>query len=167
MSGFLRSRRGIRMEGRLFIYIVAIFLGALFLIFGYRAIIGIGQKGEQAALINLKNELDKDVQAVRTEIGSVKIGRYNIPSTFYEVCFVDLTNADPSELDNPVIRDSLESGNNKNVFLIQESNIQTLYIEDLGVKDYPHFLCVFPRGGTIEAELEGMRDGVSINVTNA
>jgi hypothetical protein len=160
-----KAKRGVQMEGRLFIYLIALFLGALIVVFGYRAVVGINERGAQAALISFQGELEKDVTSL-TEVGSVKIAKYKIPAVFSEVCFVDLDNIDVDPLDNPIIEDAVNSGSDRNVFLAGEDNFESLHIDDLGVVFHPNYVCLHPRSSILELKLEGTKYGVGVKVVD-
>lgn len=164
VTGVNSKKRGM-FEGRIVVYISAGILAVLFLVFGYRMMGSIGEKGEQAFLAEFKTKLDRDIGSVGFDIGSVKIGKYGVPSTFDEICFVDLRYVDVSELENySIIKDSVESGANKNVFLMGEDGFETMYIEDLGVFYWPHYSCLSTRTGKIELEIEGVGHGAAVKV---
>lgn len=161
----VNSKKGVIFEGKTVIYIIAGIIAVLFLVFGYRMIEDIGEKGRQAFLVKFKSELDDDIGSVGFEIGSVKIEKYDVPSNFDEVCFVDLVHVDVSDLgDYPIIQNSVESGANKNIFLMGEQGFETMYIEDLGVFYWPHYSCLSPRTGKIELEIEGVGYGAAVKV---
>ncbi len=165
MVTVVNSKKRGMFEGRVVIYAIVGILAVLFLMFGYRMMGSIGEKGEQAFLVEFKNKLDKDIGSIGFDIGSVKIGKYSVPSTFDEVCFVDLRYVDVSELGNySIIKDSVESGANKNVFLIGEDGFETMYIEDLGVFYWPYYSCLSTRTGKIELEIEGVGHGAAVKV---
>lgn len=161
----VNSKKGVIFEGKTVVYIIAGILAVLFLVFGYRMIGSIGEKGEQAFLVKFKSELEKDIGSVGFDIGSVKIEKYGVPSTFDEICFVDLRDVVVSYLGNySIIQDSVESGANKNVFLMGEGGFETMYIEDLGVFYWPHYSCLSTRTGIIELEIEGVGHGAAVKV---
>ena len=161
----VNSKKKGMFAGRTVIYIIAVMLAVLFLMFGYRMIGNIGERGEGVVLISFENELDRDVGSVGFDMGSIKIEKYSVPSTFDEICFVDLRYVDASDLgDYSIILDSVESGANKNVFLMGGSSFETMYIEDLGVFYWPHYSCLSTRTGKIELEMEGVGHGAAVKV---
>lgn len=80
--------------GQVFIYITAVVVFAVVLIFGYKAITGFLDKGEQVAYVTFKTDLEKAVKNVYLDYGTVVT--YNarnpmmVPSAYKRVCFIDL-----------------------------------------------------------------------------
>ena len=162
MAVVFKQKKGVFTGGRVIVYAVILVVAVLFIVFASRMIVDVGEKGQQVVLMGFKNKLDKDVQSIGFEMGSVKVESYNIPSTFNEVCFVDLEHVNLFWLENPLVEDSVSSGGNKNVFLIGKNSFESFYVEDLGVFYYPHHTCIYTRTGTFELETEGTGDGAAI-----
>lgn len=141
---------------------LAIIIGGSILLFGYKIISEMNEKADRAAFVKFKTTLTEDIESISYEPRSVKTEKYNIPSSFGRVCFVDLYNInDLSYLDAyPIIKDSVKSKTQANIFLIKENNIEPLYINGLQLND-PFFHCI-EAGRTINVRMEGTGDGTII-----
>lgn len=109
-----------QIQSRIFIYAVAVILGALILLFGYNAIKTIYIKGEQAAQIKFETSLQNSIEALSSSYGSVDIKTFKLPLKYSQLCFTSVT--DKKELPRifvdlyPLIGEAVETGDN--VFLI-------------------------------------------------
>src|SRR3989344_8658102 len=84
-----KDKKGIGV-GQVFIFIIAAITFALILIFGYKAITGFIQSGEEVAFVQFKTGLESSVKKIYTEFGSVRRESFTLPSQYKQVCFVDL-----------------------------------------------------------------------------
>jgi hypothetical protein len=152
---FVKQKRG-QIPSQIFVYILALIIVAMILLFGYKAISNMQKRGEQVVLIQFKTQLKNDVERLSSDYGSVRIGKYKLPSGFDEICFVDLKNVNPSDIMNhPIIKDSVESGVKENIFLLGKSNFDSIYVEDLELSSYPYFSCISSKIGSVELRIEG------------
>jgi len=55
---------------------------------------------------------------------------------------------------NPLIKDSIEGGVNRNAFVVSDSIFETYYIGELEIDD-PYFICLKPVAGKISFVVEG------------
>ena len=86
--------------GQVFVFIIAAITFGLITIFGYQAISGFLQSGEEVAFVQFKTELESSIKKIYTEYDSVRKKDFTTPTNFERVCFVDLEyNPDP---DNPL-----------------------------------------------------------------
>ncbi len=60
------------------------------MIFGYKAIAGFLESGEEVEFVQFKNNLELAVKTIYTEYGSVRISEFNLPPRFQQICFVDM-----------------------------------------------------------------------------
>ena len=151
-----------QIQSKIFIYMLAIMIGGMVLLFGYRVINEMNEKSDKVAFIRFTNKLNEDVESISYEPGSVKTEKYMLPANFGRICFVDLDNIqDTSYLNGyPIVKDSVESKAQKNVFLLKGDNFETFYVESLHLND-PYFHCV-DSGRTINIRMEGLGDGTII-----
>jgi len=122
--------------GQVFIYIIAVIVFALVLIFGYQAITGFLDKGEKVAYLTFKTDLENAIKNVYSDFGTVAI--YNgrnvlaVPVDYEEICFVDL-DKDPPPLDpnnpesfcrqNPLICDSWRTAKSNGGYTAGDQNV--------------------------------------------
>ena len=84
-----RNKRGLGV-GQVFVFIVAAITFAFIMIFGYRAITGFLQSGEEVAFVQFKTDLESSIKKLFTEFGSVRAETFNLPSKYSQICFVDM-----------------------------------------------------------------------------
>lgn len=123
----MKRSRNAQIQTHLFIYVAAIVLVALILIFGYRAISNFVGKGEQATLLSLQQDLTSEVERVSISFGEVSIREFSFPGKYSQVCFVDSSvianpkDEDLAKMDEyPIIQGAVDSGSENNVFLVKD-----------------------------------------------
>ncbi len=185
-----KKSKGVLM-GQVFIYITAVIIFAVILIFGYQAIAGFLEKGEKVAYLTFKTDLENAIKNVYSDYGTVVI--YNernvlsIPGQYKEICFVDLGKNVPVNSDfcknNPIICNAWVTAKDnggwaagdQNVFLepmglspIKVYQI-TLDTVDDDLEDFTDqgYLCILVVQGRLHMRLEGMGDHTFISAFNA
>lgn len=153
-----------QIAGEAFIYILAIVIFALILIFGYSAIQDFLKKGERIAFVQFKTTLENEVKTITTDYGSVTIfnakNPLTLPSKYKEVCFIDYdykgysstgicTDGDINY--RPIICDSWKKRIKQNVFLDPIAEMP-IFIPNLKPEV---FECIQSRKGRIDIRLEG------------
>ena len=130
--------------GQVFIYITAVIVFALVLIFGYQAITGFLEKGEKVAYFTFKTDLENAIKNVYSDFGTVVI--YNgknilaVPAKYEEICFVDLDKPVTINAafcsENPIIcdawRTAYNSGQDKGTNGWQEGD-QNIFLKPIGL----------------------------------
>jgi hypothetical protein len=114
-------------QSQVFGYIFAFFVLALLLIFGYRAIFGVGEQVESSRYAEFRAELESDIYTAALQFGSAKRAVYSVPASVSEVCFYSPSPTD-SEADDScsslsehqLIKDSVDSRAGKNTFILGE-----------------------------------------------
>ncbi len=76
--------------GQVFVFIVAALTFAFIMIFGYRAIVGFLQSGEEVAFVQFKTGLESSIKKIYTEYGSVRIETFTLPAKYRQICFVNM-----------------------------------------------------------------------------
>lgn len=112
------------METQLLIYIVAILLVALILLFGYRSIRGFIDKGDEAQLLNLKNDLTSTIERVSLSFGEVSIQTFTFPAKYKEICFVSsdkISSRNSDGIPDLIIQAAVRDGSDSNIFLVQDA----------------------------------------------
>ncbi|MCK4589220.1 MAG: hypothetical protein KAT77_02170 [Nanoarchaeota archaeon] len=183
---FLTNKKGI-VIGQVFIYIMAVVVFAVVLIFGYMAITDFLEKGEKVAYVIFKNDLENAVKNIYSDYGSVVVyneqNPFPVPSKYEEVCFVDLDEAVPDDSfcdRKPLICDAWQTTydaggweqGDQNVFLdpIGLGPIKVFKIridtdndgEGRGLSD-DDYLCLTVRQGRLFMRLEGKGDHALIS----
>jgi len=137
--------------GQLFIYVLALIVFSLIMLFGFNAIRNLMEKGEQTQFVKFKTDLENEIRSISSQYGDVRIfnarNQMRVPGTYKKVCFIDIdTNPTNSKLCNaqlqeynPIICDSWKTtmqqkqqhiqGPFQNVFLIPQAS-SPIMIED-------------------------------------
>ena len=149
------KRRG-QIQNRIFLFAVSLIILAVIVIWGYKAISGLQEKQNQAALIKFKTQLDADIDAAANDFGSVRSNKYFLPTNFDEMCLVDTTRVKADNiLNHPVVKDNVESDADANMFLLGKNKLEVFNVGNLGLFNYPHYWCVKTKVGKIELTYEG------------
>jgi len=151
--------------GQIFIYILAIIIAGLIILYGYRAIAGFRTKAEEIALINFKTSVENDIESIAGSYGSVRMQTYDLPSSAREVCFVNASAFRYPGAFNmpgyPIINNSVRSGSKQNIFLVPMAEIP-ISVENMEVNDTDEYLCINSTRGKITIRLEGLGNRTKI-----
>lgn len=164
-----------QLTGQIFIFIIAIILFGLILLYGYKAVKEFGQTQEDVTLIEFRDQFSSKVKQVSANYGSVKKHEIILPSKYSEICFVEYIDdknvlrkvADQMYEVNPLIADALEGGTDQNVFLVPFAQTE-IVVPPLEIEDGPGegaekaFLCI-PNTGRITIRLEGLGDKTRVS----
>lgn len=153
----MRSSGKGQIQAEVFIYILAVVITGAILLFGYTAIRDFVGKGEEATFIKLKTDLERDIASIRSDFGTVRLKEYQIPAKYSKVCFVGeerIKQGRSSGLsdDNVIIKDSIESKVEKNVFFLPEGT-DSIYAGPVSAQN--DFICFNVVQGSIRLRLEG------------
>ena len=83
-----------QIAGQIFIYVIAVVVVGLIIAYGYSAIKGFSQKGEQVEYITLKSSLENSVKAIVSDYGSIKRPDISVPGKYEMICFVNKNRKD-------------------------------------------------------------------------
>ena len=149
--------------GRVFIYIITVVLVAFILFYGYTAITTFREKANQVSFVQLKNNLQNTIEVLSFDFGSVKVKEFIVPENINIVCFVkDFPNTPTlSGTKYPIIEDSVNSGVNKNVFLIDKNVEESFHVEKIDAQE--DLFCVPVVSSKIKIRMEGMGDHIFIS----
>ncbi len=159
-----------------FMIIFTLVVFAVIFVFGYKAIKGIINQGDEASFVQFKTDLEKAVRRVARDVDSVVV--YNsknplrVPGKYERVCFVDVDAQPPAvcptELDlvacdtwktayeqsdrNPKNSDALERAD-ANVFVTPQG-VFPLKTTPIHFEKQASYLC-FPTPGRLDIRLTG------------
>ncbi len=155
-----------QIAGQIFIWILAIFILAIIVFYGYKAISSFMQKGEEVSFIQFKNTLESEVTRLSTQLGDVVVfnerNPLNVPGKYKTVCFVS---GGADDLDIPIglseslkktINASIESDiitTTENVFL-EPLSPNPIYVGNIEIVD-GDILCMDVVNGRIDIRLTG------------
>ncbi len=181
------NKKGIGV-GQVFVFIIAAITFALIMIFGYQAITGFLESGEEVAFVQFKTDLEKSVKKIYTEYGSVRIEKFHPPADFEKICFVNMDyDFSPEEkkklcTENAVACDVLEEVESgiaegrcltgygcveKNVFLKPQTpvpiKVYQISISDSEGEEQFGFICEDIVQGSFSIVLEGKGDHTELS----
>ena len=116
----MKRKRG-QIQAQVFVYVLAMLVISLVLLYGYRSINTMGERAKQVDLLVFKNDVIKSVEKVSNDFGTVRAPTFNIPPDYEEVCFIDLYNSPEPEIESehPLVYEAWEDAS-ANVFLITD-----------------------------------------------
>jgi hypothetical protein len=178
-----------QIAGQIFIYVIAMVVVGLIVAYGYSAIKGFSQRGEEVEYITLKTDIENSARAIISDYGSIKRPDINIPGKYKMVCFVDKKRkegADDTYLcreadeveDSPELRKFHQpiacagwKNGRDNVFLIPDGSesfdMGEIVIVHTADEEVPHdhpFLCIDVVNNKINLQLTGKGDRVEVSV---
>lgn len=146
--------RKAQIYSQIFIYILTIFLTAVILVYGYKAIENFRKRADQLACLKFQNELKNAIESIYSDYGSVKKKDLQLCSPYTKVCFVESLSQPtiPANAD-PIIKDSILSKTGKNVFFLEKSAKESFQAGKISVD--PDILCIKASNNIISLRLEG------------
>ena len=81
-----------QIQAQVFVYVLAMLVIALVLLYGYRSINTMKERANQVDLLAFKNDMTKSIEKVSNDYGTVRVPTFNIPKEYKEVCFIDIDN---------------------------------------------------------------------------
>ena len=157
-----------QISAQVFIYVIAIILFSLILVYGYNAIRGFKEKSEQISYIKFRTDLVSTVDRISSDYGTVKMEEFFIGGNYNKVCFVQNFEADKNSIllaidavGDKIVYDSVKSDVDKNVFLFTQGFQESF---DVGtIKVSGGYLCVDVINGKIKVRFEGEGDHTLIS----
>jgi hypothetical protein len=156
-----------QIAGQILIYILAIIIFSLTLLYGYKAIDYFNERSTEISYLQLENEIKNEVEKVKGDtMGTIKKRELRIPGNYKHVCFVKsidgfLKNPATITTDYDLIKDHIESKvGDTNMFLAPPGDISL----DIGQIDVlGNFQCIEIIGGKITLKIESMGNHVKIS----
>lgn len=146
------------------ILIVVVILLVIF--FGYKGITSVGKASDNSKLVKFKVQLENAVQKFERNMESADQFDFNLPDYVTEVCFVNVAKREEclyndtfnyEHVNNILIRDSLESGSDDNVFIFKDETIVDSYhVGKLWPKYCPPYRCFKILEGHLATNIEGL-----------
>jgi len=162
-------KRG-QISAQIFIYIIAIILFSLILVYGYNAIRGFKDKSEQVAYIKFKTDLTSAVKRISSDYGTLKREELFIGGEFSKVCFVQSYKPESNSnllgnIGDFLIKDSVEAGVEKDVFLFTTRLQDSFYVGKINVTGVTGdgYLCIPFIAGRARVQFEGKGDHTFIS----
>ena len=147
--------------GQIIVYLLAIVIASMVLVFGYRVVVGLRQQAEQTSFLNFQKSLEADIKSIYFDYGSVKKVSYSVGG-YKEACFADLDSIYIGSAPNIVIN-SIDSKVKKNVFLVNDK-IDSFYVEKIKLTnpatENPD--CINIVNGKLDIKLTGKGDSALV-----
>ncbi len=150
--------------GEVFIYILAIVLFSLIMVYGYNSIRNLGEKADTVVILQLGKQLSSAVKKTTSDYGTVIKEEVSIPNKYDKICFIDLSYTGQESTNictlgnqdyNPVICNSWKDRISKNMFLIsKDTNVISIDIGNIRIPK-EHYFCQNVIFGKIALKLEG------------
>ena len=183
------NKKGVGVD-QVFIFIITALTFALITIFGYKAIAGFLDKGEEVAFVQFKNDLEVAVKQINTEFGAYRLEEFSPPQQSEKICFVNmdygkdpdindglkgevilaLTTEMPTAVgvyEDAIGKDGYNSAE-ENVFLQPEApvkiKVHRIQLYDLETETEVAFLCPKIQGGVFRLGLEGRGDRTRLTI---
>jgi len=154
-----------QIQTQIFVYILALIVIALVLLYGYTSIKGFITRSEQVNLVQFRTDLSNAIEMQSTEYGSVIMKKAILPKGFNKLIIIDLnkvTNTSGSfETDYPYVHDSWTGNVSKNVFLIGKNKFDSFYSGKIYFDASDHILIDAP-DRVVKLKLSGMGSSTKI-----
>lgn len=160
-------------QNLVFVFILALLVIALVMLFGFKAIRDLMVKSTEADFIRFKTALERDISAITTEAGSSELLDLKLPAGYKQICFIDddlIANygsgATLEDFDrNPLIENSVKSGVQKNTFLVKDkASVETFYTGKIDVANQKA-LCIEASSGKVTFRITGKGNHVEISAS--
>ncbi len=151
---------------QMFVFLIAIFVFAMILIYGYKAIADLRQRAQQTELLIFEKQIKSDVQSLYGTFDEKK-KEYTVPAK--KVCFFDNEYEDKSSANicneayseyDPILCDMWMSGDEKNVF-VDHPLARRFSLENINMSK--GYLCAPIERKKLPLTLEGTGNRVLIN----
>ena len=150
-----------QIHSQIFIYILTIVIMAFILTFGYKVIRDFTAGANTISCIEFRRGVQNSIKGILGDFGSVKRIELNFCPEFRKVCFVEsyVSPSLPISVD-PIIKDSVLSNAEKNVFLVKDIAKDSFYVGRISVD--PDVLCIESVRNKVSFVLEGKGDHVFV-----
>ena len=145
-----------QIPSQVFMYVFALLVISLVLLFGITAINDFIDRTDRIELVKFKSDIKSEIQTISTEYGSVINPSLTLSKRFKRVCFADdraINNL--GSISNPLIRNSIENQVKDNVFLVEEIGVEQLKTMKIEVLNDKGFLCIENTQGKISFHIRG------------
>lgn len=150
----------------LFKYLLVAFFSAAILVFGYKIVNSVMERG--CATEIAKFELDLKGLTDNIGFGEKVFHTYNAPCGADEIYFIGKSPDLKPEYFNDVllIKESVQSSSGNNIFLMKEGKIKSAFhIDNLEI-EYPSYKCLVPKFGKLSFFLEGTKNAAFMSAAS-
>ena len=156
-----------QIAGQILIYVLAIIIFSLTLLYGYKAVKYFTDKSTEISFLQLEKDITTEIEKVQGDsFGTIKKKVLTIPGNYKHVCFIQSYPKFPSAhfslgLNYDLIDNHINSGAiDSNMFLAPPGHV-SFYIGDIEVEGQSK--CINIIGGKITLRLESMGNHVKLS----
>ena len=153
-----------QIQAQIFVYVLAMIVIALVLLYGYSSLTTMKDRAKQVDILSLQNDVIKSIEKVSNDYGTVRAPKFNIPTDYTEICFIDIDKSPAAELqsNHPLVYEAWSevSGASANVFLITDLVEESFLVGDsdnsiISIEE-PNYLCIEVTNRQVKVRLEGI-----------
>lgn len=146
--------------GQVFIYALVLIVVVLVAFLGYRGIQQIRNSAEDAQLIKFKTSITADANKMINDYGSVRTFSYNLPSTYYQICFV----GEKTDIGNNylLVQNIYNADKSINVYLLSREKYVLEKFSIVTLDTSTKLYCINITQGNFEVKMEGVGDKVKL-----
>ncbi|MDP3765628.1 MAG: acyltransferase [Nanoarchaeota archaeon] len=151
--------------GEVFKYVLVGFVSFAVLIMGYKMVNVVKERACKTEIAKFEIDLRNIDKSLR--FGAKELQSYYVPCKADRIYFFDKNKKiNPEDFKEiPIIKDTLKSGGNNNVFLVKEGDVRRSFYAGNLEMVYPYHICFVPKFDKISFFIEGA--GKSVKVASA
>lgn len=151
---YIRAERA-QIIGEAFRYLLIGAVSIIILAAGYKMVLVVKERGCQAEIAKFEVDLKSVGRSLR--FGEKELKTYDVPCNAGQIYFFGNDKVTEPEIfkDIPLIKDSLKSGSQNNIFLVNEGKVKRAFYAGSLEMAYPYYICFMPKSGKISFFAEG------------
>ncbi|TKJ17387.1 hypothetical protein CEE44_02530 [Candidatus Woesearchaeota archaeon B3_Woes] len=157
-----------QMAGQVFMYVLAMVVFSMTLLYGYKAINYFNDRSEEISYLQIESDIKNEVEKIEADSkGTIKKKVLTVPGNYDHICFVESYPSFPSaaiSTQYPLINGHINNGaEDKNMFLAPPGDV-SFYVGDIKVEDgADQEECVEVVNGKVTLKLESMGNHVWVS----
>lgn len=159
-----------QVSSQIFIYVIAIIIFSFVLVYGYNAIKGFKERGEQILYIKFKTDMTSIVNRISSDYGTLKREEFFLGGEYSKVCFLQTHEPpDPAILEgfvgDKLVKDIVLGKVDQNIFLFTNTLQESFDAGEIDVINPPNggYLCIDTINGKLKVQFEGKGDHALIS----
>jgi hypothetical protein len=165
--------------GHIFIYILAMVVFSLTLLYGYRAINSFNEQTKEISYVQLEHDIKNEVEKVKADTyGTIRKKVLTIPGNYKSVCFassaeimssfyssesLSVSSTDYSLINYALIVLGSANRRTSNTMFLYPPGDKGFVVEDIKVADSSNFICINISGNAATIRLESLGDHVQVS----
>jgi hypothetical protein len=154
-----------QVQARVLIYVLAIFIAGMILLYGYNVVRNLLYTQENVQLLDFKKGVQDQIEELTYAFRDVRENRYKLPSRFTSLCIADTSKynvLDKIPANYTLIRNSIGDGVSKNVFLLEDNRMADAFTVGT-VEVFNDFRCFTIVNGQVKLRFEALGRAVDIS----